>query len=352
LPVSGAQKQNEDMYRYAALAAGCFFTTFGLLGLIPPLHENWPSDEPMMAVRNGRGFLFGIFPNNLALALVHLGVGAWGLFAYRTYGSSLLFVRLSGALFGVLAICGLLPTVNSLAGVVPTFGNTATVHIVTATLLIAVLVVGKRQPPPEETDGPEPALGAGAVSVASIAGIPVHVFLASFPLAFLLAAVATDLAHWWTMLDWYVDYGGFWATASVWLIGAGLGGALLASVSGLVDVWAIRENRRQQLLSLHILGSVGVLLLGAVNLAIRITDHEASVIPWGIVLSVLTSVLLVYSGWFAGHLIHRRVVSTVGSNTDCDSIVQPESASVSIASETASRPPATGRQGRRTSSWD
>jgi uncharacterized membrane protein len=340
------------MYRYAALTAGCFFTAFGLLGFIPPLHENWPSDEPMMAVRNGRGFLFGIFPNNFVLTLLHLGVGVWGLFAFRTFRATTLYLRASAILFAVLAVCGLLPMVNSLAGAVPTFGNTAIVHVVTAVLLIAVWFVGRWQRLPNEADGPEPALGAGAVSVASIAGIPVHVFLASFPLAFLLAAVATDLAHWWTTLDWYVDYGEFWATASVWLIGAGLGGAALASVAGLVDIRAVRENRRQELLSLHVLGSVGVMVLAGVNLAIRFRDHDAGVIPWGIALSVLTSALLIYSGWYAGHLMHRNVVSTGGSETTGNGNVQQESASVSIASETASRPPATGRQGRRTSSWD
>ena len=340
------------MYRYAALAAGGFFTAFGLLGLIPPLHENWPSDEPMMTVRNGRGFLFGIFPNNFALAFLHLGVGVWGLFAFRTFRATTLFVRASAVLFAILAVCGLLPMVNSLAGVVPTFGNTATVHIVTAVLLISVFLVGSRQSDPRAEDGPEPALGAGAVSVASIAGIPVHIFLASFPLAFLLGAVATDLAHWWTTLDWYVDYGEFWATASVWLIGAGLGGAAIASIAGLVDVWVVGENRRQELMSLHVLGSVGVMVLAGINLAVRFRDHDAGAIPWGISLSVLTSALLIYSGWYAGHLIHRNVVGTAGSETASDGNVQPDSASVSIASETASRPPASGRQRRRTTSWD
>jgi uncharacterized membrane protein len=340
------------MNRYAALAAGCFFTIIGLLGLIPPLHENWPSDEPMMTVRNGRGFLFGIFPNNFALAFLHLGVGVWGLFAFRTASARRLFVQATTILFGILAICGLLPMVNSLAGVVPTFGNTAIVHVVTAVVLATVLIVGRRQQLPKQDDGPQPALGAGAVSVASIAGIPVHIFLASFPLAFLLGAVATDLAHWWTTLDWYVDYGGFWATASVWLIGAGLGGAALASIAGLVDVLAVRETRRQELLSLHVLGSVGVMVLAGINLAVRFRDHDAGVIPWGIVLSLLTAGLLIYSGWYAGHLIHRDVISSVSSDTASNEAVQPESPSVSIASETASRPSRTGRQRRRTSSWD
>lgn len=310
---------------------------FGILGVIPPLHENWPSDEPMMTVRNGRGFLFGIFPNNFALAIMHLGIGVWGLFAFRTMRTSKLYVTSGAVIFGVLAVAGLLPPVNSIAGVIPTFGNTALLHVGTAVVLVAAVIAGRRERLHAEPALPEPALGAGAVSVASIAGIPVHVFLASFPLAFLLGALATDLAHWWTTLDWYVDYGGFWATASVWLIGAGLGGALLSSVAGLIDVWAVKETRRQELLSLHVFGSVGVIALAAINLAIRFRDHDAGVIPWGILLSVITAGLLVYSSWYAGHLIHRDVISNVEPDEGNDDR-QASPSSVSIGTRHGSRP--------------
>lgn len=325
------------MYRYTALVTGGLYTLFGILGLIPPLHENWPADEPMMTVRNGRGFLFGHFPNNFALAFLHLGIGIWGLFAFRTYRTSKLFVSLTAGIFGVLAIAGILPPVTSIAGVVPTFGNTALLHMVTALSLVIVAAIGWRQRLPAEPDRPEPALGAGAVSVASVAGVPVHIFLASFPLAFLLGALATDLAHWWTTLDWYVDYGGFWATASVWLIGAGLGGALLASVAGLIDVWAVKETRRQDLLSLHVLGSAGVMVLSAINLAIRFRDHDGGVIPFGIVLSVLTAVLLIFSGWYAGHLIHREVIRNVDADGNAGDR-QASPPSVSIGTRHGSRP--------------
>lgn len=297
------------MYRYAALIAGGFYVVFGVLGFIPPLHENWPSDEPMMSLQNGRGFLFGIFPNNFALSLLHVILGLWGVFAFKLQWTSWIFVKGAGLVFMVLAVFGLLPFVSSLAGLFPTFGAIALLHSLTAFGLVAVAGYGRLKQVPVRRERPEPVLNADRVSVASVAGVPVHTFLASFPLAFLLGAVGTDLAHWWTTLDWYAEYDGFWSTASLWLIGAGVAAAIVASVSGLVDILMVTEARKRNLLSLHVLGSMAATALAAINLVLRYRDHDGSVIPWGILLSVLTSGVLVYCGWFAGHLIHRNLIS-------------------------------------------
>jgi uncharacterized membrane protein len=52
--------------------------------------------------------------------------------------------------------------------------------------------------------------------------------LIPFPVAFLVGALLTDLA--------FIATGdGFWARASIWLIGAGIVMALLAAVAGFTD---------------------------------------------------------------------------------------------------------------------
>src|SRR6188768_2201636 len=66
-------------------------------------------------------------------------------------------------------------------------------------------------------------------STASIAGHPLHPMLIPFPIAFFVAAFVWDLAFWRTG-------NAFWATAALWLLGAGLIMAALAAVVGLVDV--------------------------------------------------------------------------------------------------------------------
>jgi uncharacterized membrane protein len=64
---------------------------------------------------------------------------------------------------------------------------------------------------------------ANPKSIASIAGHPLHPMLIPFPIAFLVAAFAFDVAFWQTANT-------FWASASVWLLGAGIVMAALAAV--------------------------------------------------------------------------------------------------------------------------
>ena len=69
-------------------------------------------------------------------------------------------------------------------------------------------------------------LSRGVRSTASIAGHPIHLMLVPFPIAFLVATLATDLVFWGTG-----DV--FWARVSVWLVGAGVVMGGLAAIFGL-----------------------------------------------------------------------------------------------------------------------
>ena len=74
-------------------------------------------------------------------------------------------------------------------------------------------------------------------STASIAGHPIHPMLIPFPIAFFIGAFVCDIAYWQTT-------NASWATAAIWLIGAGLVTAALAAVVGLIDLVIERANRR------------------------------------------------------------------------------------------------------------
>lgn len=274
------------------LVVGGFLILVGVLGLIPPLHENWPADEPLPSIRNGRGYLFGVFPNNLLLSLVHLVIGVWGVLAAKYRRSTVDFLHVAIAIFGVLALLGLIPWTHLPARIIPTFGYTAVFHAGVALVLAGVEVFHRRtgmhrEPPKRARNGVFPGLARS------------HAFLSAFPTAFLVAAVGSDLAHWWTTLDWYVDYADFWSTASVWLIGIGLASGLLAALTG------VTARRGTAGLS-HALGSAALLVLAAINLLLRYGDHEARVIPWGIVLSVMTAAVAIIWGWRAGRNLAAR----------------------------------------------
>src|SRR5262249_19769122 len=66
-------------------------------------------------------------------------------------------------------------------------------------------------------------------STAHIAGHPIHPMLIPFPIAFFVATFVCDLAFWQTGNP-------AWATAAIWLLGAGLVMAGLAALAGLTDL--------------------------------------------------------------------------------------------------------------------
>ncbi len=51
----------------------------------------------------------------------------------------------------------------------------------------------------------------GVPSRAAVVGHPIHPVFVPFPLAFLVGALLTDLAYWWTADP-------FWGRASLWLV--------------------------------------------------------------------------------------------------------------------------------------
>ena len=117
-------------------------------------------------------------------------------------------------------------------------------------------------------------------STAQIAGHPIHPMVIAFPIACFVLAFVSDLAF-------AATSNGFWATASLWLLGIGLVTAALAAVTGLVEVLGDDRVRNLSDTRLHAIGNALALLIAAFNWYWRF-DHGSSVIvPTGVVLSGL-----------------------------------------------------------------
>ena len=139
-------------------------------------------------------------------------------------------------------------------------------------------------------------------STASIAGHPIHPMLVPFPIAFLVSALLTDIA--------YVKSGwAMWAYASSWLIGAGIVAALLAALFGFIDFFGDRRIRGAKTARLHMIGNLTAVALSAVNFVVHMRDGAMAVIPLGITLSAIVTVLLVFTGWMGGHMVYRYGVA-------------------------------------------
>ncbi|HET7011546.1 MAG TPA: DUF2231 domain-containing protein [Anaerolineales bacterium] len=138
----------------------------------------------------------------------------------------------------------------------------------------------------------------GVASRAAIRGHPLHPALVPFPIAFLVGALLSDVAFWQTADP-------FWARASLWLVGAGLVGGVLAASLGLIDFLSIRRARGFDGW-VHFLGNTAVLTLALISFLLRRPDPPAAVLPWGIVLSLLSAGLLTVTGWLGGELAYRH----------------------------------------------
>ncbi len=145
-------------------------------------------------------------------------------------------------------------------------------------------------------------------TVTIIAGHPLHPLTMIFPIAFLAAALGTDIGYWLTRDP-------FWARASLWLVGVGLASGLVAALTGLGDFLRIERVRKRIAGWAHMILNVALLALTAVNLILRLGDSEGAILPWGLILSTIVSTLISVSGWYGTELSYRHKIGVIGSGS-------------------------------------
>ena len=118
--------------RTFALVAGIVYLVAGVLGFIPPLLSPPPANAPTVGITAFHGYLLGLFPVNFMHDLVHLAIGAWGIAASRRTGTARAYAKGLAILFGILAIMGVLPGLNTVFGLAPIYGHDVWLHAVTA----------------------------------------------------------------------------------------------------------------------------------------------------------------------------------------------------------------------------
>ncbi|WP_218081536.1 DUF2231 domain-containing protein [Anthocerotibacter panamensis] len=159
-------------------------------------------------------------------------------------------------------------------------------------------------PPLIESEDSE-ARDPGIQSSVHIAGHPIHPILVAFPIATLVLALGSDLGYW-------VSADPFWARTSLWLIAVGLGAAILAAVTGMLDFLRIKRVRQRTAGRAHMLTNAAILVLTLLNLGVRLGDPVAGIYPLGLPLSILVALLLGLSGWWGGELVYRHKVGVIG----------------------------------------
>lgn len=143
--------------------------------------------------------------------------------------------------------------------------------------------------------------GSNPHSTVQIAGHPIHPMLIPFPIAFFVGTLVTDIVYSGTANP-------FWATMGRWLLIAGLVMAALAALAGLTDF--LNDQRIRQLSAAwhHMIGNIVAVVIEAVNLWQRLEKGPDFVLPTGLILSAIVTLLLLYNGWRGWEMVYRHHV--------------------------------------------
>ncbi|HEY3794574.1 MAG TPA: DUF2231 domain-containing protein [Bradyrhizobium sp.] len=141
-------------------------------------------------------------------------------------------------------------------------------------------------------------------STAQIAGHPIHPMLVPFPIVCFIGALVTDIAYCGTAQM-------IWADFSAWLLVIGMIMGGLAAIAGLTDFLGNRLIRAQQPAWPHVVGNIVALLVALLNTLVHTRDAWTSVVPTGLILSVITVLILPVTGWLGWSMVYRHGVGTI-----------------------------------------
>src|SRR5687768_14325406 len=109
--------------RRFALVLGIIYLVVGVMGFIPAFVTSPHASDPNLNVAHNHGRLLGIFPVNTLHNIVHILVGIWGLASFRKFTTARGFARGLAIFYGLLAVMGLFPNLNTTFGLIPIHGH-------------------------------------------------------------------------------------------------------------------------------------------------------------------------------------------------------------------------------------
>ncbi|WP_027997653.1 DUF2231 domain-containing protein [Sinorhizobium arboris] len=156
----------------------------------------------------------------------------------------------------------------------------------------------------------------GLAASAKIGGHPIHPMLVPFPIALLVAAFVSDLVY-------LANGNSFWADVSMWSVGAAIVTAALAALAGLTDFLGNSRIRAINDAWRHMIGNVIVVLLAIASFWLRYENGAADAVwPFGLLLSLMIVLLLLYTGWKGGELVYHHRIG-IDTETDESDVTPP-----------------------------
>ena len=140
------------------------------------------------------------------------------------------------------------------------------------------------------------------VSPANLFGHPLHPILITLPIGLFVATFLFDLVYWSTRSEAF-------STSALWLLGFGLLAAALAAVAGLIDFIGDARIRNISDAWQHAIGNVILVLIQLFSFYQRYRYGAAAVIPLGLSLSLVSVLIMLFTGWKGGELVFRHRVA-------------------------------------------
>ena len=162
-------------------------------------------------------------------------------------------------------------------------------------------------PPEAHSSHPNPAIRAVASqdigSAIAVAGHPIHAMLVHFPIALVISTLGVDGLYWLTADP-------FWVRVGLWSAGFAFSFGLLASIAGTLELLAVPGIRVRVASWNHAIAAMTLLAVAGANFGLRLHWPEA-VLPHGLLLSLLASVMTTLAGWHGGKLVFDHGVGLI-----------------------------------------
>ncbi len=134
-------------------------------------------------------------------------------------------------------------------------------------------------------------------SPASIKKHPLHPMLVAFPIGLWVFALICDVMR-------AASGNSVWQTVAVYCIAAGIVGALVAAVPGLIDYFSIDEAAMKKIANLHLAINLGAVVIFGINLWLRFRLPGESYLPLG--LSIVGVLAIGVGGWLGGEMVYVK----------------------------------------------
>jgi uncharacterized membrane protein len=141
----------------------------------------------------------------------------------------------------------------------------------------------------------------GIATTAKIAGHPLHPLLVTLPIGFWVGTLIFDLG--------FLSTGdAFWARGALTVLVLAIIFAAIAALAGFADFFGNSRVRALRDAWQHMIGNVIALVLAIVNLWPHWEATGSGIKPWGLILSVVVVLILLFTGWKGGEMVFRHHV--------------------------------------------